>query len=146
MSEPTIPIQPPPARPQQPRRDRQAQLNVASLVLSGLLLVCSLVAGGWLIRDVPEGVHGVGPGHARSQAQHIEYGGDAYTGIQNAAAETEQAVVEQTNTLAGLAAAQVNEQTAEWNRLWTALGLLIMLLGGINFVVALQRFVLVNRD
>lgn len=79
-----------------------------------------------------------------SEAERSVYGGDVYTGIQNAAADTEQAVVAGTNSLAvqaqGLADSSAGFNQALLNHIQQGLAVLIVGVGILNFTVALSRF------
>ena len=124
-------------------RPRNA-LNAISLVLAALLLVASVVVGFWFIDAAPKQAGTAKAKQLTSNSEMVIYGGDAYTGIQNAAAETERSVVESANTLAALASAQHADQAVadaeRWGHLWKALAALVIALGAANFTVALQRF------
>jgi hypothetical protein len=124
-------------------RPRKA-LNAVSLILAALLLVASVVVGFWLIDTAPKQAGTAKAKELTSKSEMSIYGGDAYTGIQNAAAETERSVVESANTLAALESAQHSKQAAadaeRWGHLWKALAALVIAVGAANFTIALQRF------
>jgi len=82
-----------------------------------------------------------------ASSEHLFYGGDAYTGIQNAASDTEHAVVHGVNQLAAFqlalqrAVAEQDSQRAATTHSETqkGLGFLIIGVGVLTFTVALTR-------
>jgi hypothetical protein len=121
-------------------------LRVFALVLAALWLIASVAAAVSLYTGVKTGpVHlNASSPLVTSKAEHNIYGGDAYTGIQNAAADTEQAVVSGTNSLAvqaqGLADSSAGFNQALLNHIQQGLAVLIVGVGILNFTVALSRF------
>jgi len=110
-----------------------------------VLLVSAIAFALWLTTEAPE----VSPNSATrpdlsASADYSVYGGDAYTGIQNAAVDTEVAVIAGANALSELAIELDAERAAavadQWHHLWVALAALIVTVGAVNFNVALQRF------
>lgn len=120
------------------------RLNWVSLILATLLLIASVGVGVWLIESAPDGARTAEANQLATHSDLVTYGGDAYTGIQNAAAYTEAAVVDEANTLSALASQLHKEQAAadteRWGHLWDGLAALIILIGAANFILALQRF------
>lgn len=138
----------PPPAPFRPRRSSVravVAVNVLSLILATALLVASVLAGFWLIDSAPDAPRTPTASELSAVAAHEYYGGDAYTGIQNAAADTENAVVVGANELAELASelqeTQLEADAAWWTHLWTALAALIVVIAAANFINVLQRCV-----
>jgi hypothetical protein len=108
--------------------------------------MASIAAGSWLIVGAVEEPEPSGvavPSLSVSSSEEL-YGGDAYTGIQNAAVATEQAVVEGMNEMFDLAV-QLESSSSEssarhMSRLTIGLGVLIIGIGVLNFNIAVQRF------
>jgi hypothetical protein len=114
-----------------------------ALVIAVIWLIVSVAAGAWLIKTAGTDDQVMSPAKAprlSATSALSAYGGDAYTGIQNAAADTEHSVVNGFNSLAAyqqaLAQAKADSDLATSERLQQALGLLIIGLGVLTFVVA----------
>ena len=124
--------------PGSPVRPSPLPLLVAVAVLLG-----SLVGAVWLVAAAPEAVDGPTAKPIEASAEYSAYGGDAYTGIQNAAADTANAVVLGSNTTADLLSAIYDESAAadarRWAHLYRALAVLLVLLGVANVGRTLQR-------
>jgi hypothetical protein len=121
-------------------------LRVFALALAGLWLIASVAAAASLYTGVRTGpVHLTASSPlVASKAERSMYGGDAYTGIQNAAADTEQAVVSGANGLA-TQAQELADSSAGFNQgmvnhLREGVAVLIVGVGILNFTVALSRF------
>ena len=123
----------------------RARGGVVSLCLASVLLVSALAFGFWLVKEAPDVSSGSvdHPGLSAS-GDYSAYGGDAYTGIQNAAVDTEVAVVDGANALADVAIALDTRReaaaAAQWRHLWFALSALLIALAAVNFNVSLQRY------
>src|SRR3954453_22365595 len=106
----------PPTQP--PTRGRE--LHAFLLVLASLWLIASVAAGVWLFTGTKSGAVHLRASRPTLTAQSTQasYGGDAYTGIQNAASDTEHAVVEGSNQLAGVSQDLANS-SAEFNQTLT---------------------------
>lgn len=117
--------------------------NLAALVLAALLLAASVAVAVWLINSAPEVPGTPDAQKVSSLAGRTSYGGDAYTGIQNAAADTENSVVAGTNSVTKYAGAlQENQLAADaawWGHLCKGLAALIVAIGAGNFITVLQR-------
>ena len=118
-------------------------MNVISLALATLLLAGSVVVGVWLVDSAPIAPRAPAAAELTSTASRANYGGDAYTGIQNAAADTEKSVVAGANSVNSYArdlrVAEINAESAWWGHLWKGLAALIIVLASANFVTVLQR-------
>ena len=148
----TLPVAPPTPQPVtpvntlkgRPRRGRAPVMNLISLVLSALLLAATVAAGMWLISTAPGVPQSPTAQRLSSSAARSFYGGDAYTGIQNAAADTENSVVAAANASANhastLQASQLDAEAAWWGHLWKGLSALIIVIAAGNFITTLQRF------
>ena len=128
-----------------PRKGRTLIQGV-SLVLASLWLIASIVVGAVLMLGgptQPADSTTTLPNLTSSATKEL-YGGDAYTGIQNAAADTENAVVKGTNGLAQLQLSIAQSQAAAdkgaAKNLEFGLGFLIIGVGVLTFTSALQRF------
>lgn len=112
-------------------------------------LIPSVIFGLKLIQDEPSAASAlnVTPPNLSAMSAHILYGGDAYSGIQNAASDTEHAVVKGTNALAAFelslqqaAAAQDAARSANSQaRIEDGLGFLLIAIAVLNCTVALGR-------
>ncbi|MEO6471878.1 MAG: hypothetical protein ABIR57_08225 [Aeromicrobium sp.] len=124
------------------RKPKRFGANAVSLVLAALLLAASIAFGLWLVNSSPRVDRSPTAAQLTSSATRESYGGDAYTGMQNAAADTENAVVEGTNAITDNASALVRAQqqgeNALWNHLWKGLAVLIIVLAASNFIRVLQ--------
>jgi hypothetical protein len=113
----------------------------SGLVLAALWLVCSIAFGLWLmISSHSIASRDVGVGHiatTRSQA----YGGDAYTGMQNAAANTANAV----RTLAVFDGTNARIERRVSSRADIGIGFIVISIGVVNFNMALKRRVPLPR-
>lgn len=116
-----------------------------SLALSAIALIAAVVVGVGFIKgsEADRPTITAAPPALTTTASHQFYGGDAYTGIQNAAADTAHAVVDGVNDLGALQlrAAQQTAASAyaSERRLMQGLGALLIALGVVNFTVALGR-------
>ncbi len=116
-----------------------------SLALAAVWLAVSVAGGAWLFFGTDSGavtLHATKPVLA-AESSHTVYGGDAYTGIQNAASDTEHAVVDGTNGLANLSQ-ELADSSASFNRglanrMQQGLGILVVGVGLLNFTVAMSR-------
>jgi hypothetical protein len=119
------------------------------LLLAVAWLIPSVLVGLNLIQDKPnraESISVTTPSLTAS-SDLVTYGGDAYTGIQNAAAYTEKAVVDGTNELAAFqldlakaeAAADARRSASNQARLEDGLGFLIIGVAVVNLTIALSR-------
>jgi hypothetical protein len=135
--------------PVRARKSRGSAVNLVSLILAAVVLAGSLAVGVWLVKSAPTPAKTPDAHALVAQAAHSVYGGDAYTGIQNAAADTENAVVDGANSETQLASAlQENQLAADaawWGHLWKGLAALIVVIASCNFVVVLQRFGAMQR-
>ena len=133
-----------PARPE--RRNVWAWLP---LVLAVLWAVPSVMVGLDLIQDTPSAAVSLTASapNLSSTSEELAYGGDAFTGIQNAAAETEKAVVDGFNQL-GTFQLELQKSTAEQQarqaassqaRLEDGLGWILIALAVVNLTVAVGR-------
>jgi hypothetical protein len=126
------------------RRRRGSAVNLTSLILAALLLGASLAFGAWLIASAPEAPRAPYVLDLASLAERSSYGGDAYTGMQNAAADTENSLVAGTNKMIGLASAlqenQLEADAAWWGHLSKGLAALVVAIAAGNFITVLQRF------
>jgi hypothetical protein len=130
-------------------RTRGRWLRWIPLALAMLWLIASVIVGLKLIQDEPDEVSalGVPTPTLSASSEHIFYGGDAYTGIQNAASDTEHAVVEGVNQLAAfqlalqqaMAEQDSRRSSSMQSEMQKGLGFLIIGLGVLNFTVALTR-------
>ena len=148
----TLPSAPPPLPPStpvnslegRPRRRRVPVISLISLVLATLLLAAAVAVGVWLISAAPAAPLAPAAQKLSTSAARSYYGGDAYTGIQNAAADTENSVVAAANAAAThastLQTSEFHAQAAWWGHLWKGLSALIIVIAAGNFVTALQRF------
>ena len=143
---PEMPINPVEAHP---RQSRQPDVNLIALVLAALLLAAAVVAGILLISTAPGAPQTPTAQNLSSSAVRSYYGGDAYTGMQNAAADTENAVVDAANASAthasALNASQLEAEAAWWGHLWKGLSVLIIVIAAGNFITSLQRFLAAQR-
>jgi hypothetical protein len=148
------------------RRDGRG-LRVAGLALAGLLLGVSLATGIWLIvvggrapaLTMPGGSGPISLGATRADLTAVSklqiYGGDAYTGIQNAAADTEHSVVDGVNALAAeigdldnaratfdrdVATATAQAHQKQLAHLSIGVGVAVVGIGIATFTVALFRY------
>ncbi|MDQ1106323.1 hypothetical protein QE364_003178 [Nocardioides zeae] len=121
------------------RRRSGGILSAISLALAAVLLVGSLLAAKWVVEEAPGG-RASGYQDVASTSSYEFYGGDAYTGIQNTAADTEHTVANATNALGEVARAQASAANDRWEHLWAALAILLVVIGAANFVLSLQRF------
>jgi hypothetical protein len=130
-------------------RSRRAVSAFVPLALAAFLLLSSVVAAAWLVKAAPTDTWNPSAEHLQAQSGHVAYGGDAYTGIQNAAADTEHAVVVGSNAVTDLVAAEHKDRSIadaeRWAHLWKAIAVLMVLLAGANFVIVLQRHMDVRR-
>lgn len=137
----SAPVPPPPPRS---RRRGPGVVSILSLALATLLLAGSIFVGVWLITSVPVGATAPAARGVAAEASRESYGGDAYTGIQNAVADTENAVVAGANSINKYArdmrVAELNTERAWWEHLSTGLAALIIVLASANFITVLQRF------
>jgi hypothetical protein len=138
----------PPAVTNGPRRSGR-WLRWIPLALAVLWLIASVIVGVQLMQHDPEEVSAldVTAPKLSASSEHVFYGGDAYTGIQNAAADTEHAVVDGVNQLGAFQLAlqkavadQENRQSASvQTEMQKGLGFLIIGVGVLNVTVALTR-------
>jgi hypothetical protein len=136
-------------------RTRGRWIPWSTLALAVFWLIASVIAGIGLIRDDPEAASAltVSPPTLSSSSGHASYGGDAYTGIQNAASDTEHAVVNGVNKLGAfqlalqqaVAAQEARRSSHLQSQVQDGLGLLIIGIGVLNFTVALTRFTRAGR-
>lgn len=133
-----------PTTPVVPVRRRSAARTL-SLVLATVWLAVSVAVGVWLFTGVKTSaiqLNATKP-NLSAQSANSAYGGDAYTGIQNAASDTEHAVVDSANGLSQfsqeLAESSATLDRALSNRLQQGLGILIIGVGVLTFIVALSR-------
>jgi hypothetical protein len=127
-----------------PPTDRSAGLPIrgearrsldASLVVAALWLACSLAVGLWLmISSHSIASHDVGIGHLEG-TNSASYGGDAYTGIQNAGADTANAV----KALAKFDDANARIGRRVSSRANIGIGFIVISLGVGNLNMALRR-------
>ncbi|MFL6239073.1 MAG: hypothetical protein ACJ735_06235 [Actinomycetes bacterium] len=135
-------MEPDPSPTQPTTRGRE--LRTFLLVLATVWLIASVGAGVWLFTSTKaDAVHlrATRP-TLTAQSTHDSYGGDAYTGIQNTASDTEHAVVEGSNELAGVSQ-ELADSSAEFNRtlakrVQQGLGVLVIGVGLLNFTLALK--------
>jgi hypothetical protein len=118
--------------------------RTASLLLATLWLAVSIGAGIWMIASSPTHKNvDVRVTHLTASSEETEYGGDAYTGIQNAASDTEHAVVDGVNGLArmefNLAQASMEQRHDDAAHLADGVGFLIIGIGVATFILTLQR-------
>ncbi len=143
MSLPTTVSVPPPAAPARAPRRGPGLVNLLSLALASLLLAGSIAVGVWLVTSAPVAPSAPAAAELTREASRQSYGGDAYTGIQNAAADTEQSVVAGANSINGFArdlrVAEINAESSWWGHLWKGLAALIIVLASANFITVLQR-------
>lgn len=140
---------PPPTTPDPAPRPARSPWTWVPLVLALLWSIPSVIVGVNLITDSPSptvSVQASAP-NLSSNAEEIAYGGDAYTGIQNAAAETEKAVVDGFNQLGtfqlalqrSVAEQQARNAAASQAHVEDGLGWLLISLAVVNLTVALGR-------
>lgn len=148
--------------PVAPKKTRSLAMNKAdlfrwiALAVACVWLVASVVIG----MEIMKGSSSASPSLSATMpqltpsAKRMSYGGDAYTGIQNAAAETENSVIKSANGLAELAV-DLENASADYNRglvqdavspLAKGLGFLIIGVGVVNFTIALSRVSLPGRS
>jgi hypothetical protein len=136
-------LTPPPVTTRE--RGRGSRLGWVALTLATLWLIASVIVGVQVIQAKPAEVSAlrVPTPSLSASSEHLFYGGDAYTGIQNAASDTEHAVVQGVNQLAAF---QLALQRADSRRARTThsetqkgLGFLIIGVGVLTFTVALTR-------
>ena len=143
MTLPNTITDPTPPAPKRPRRRVPSILNIVSLALATLLLAGSIAVGVWLVTAAPVGAVAPAARGIATEASRESYGGDAYTGIQNAAADTENSVVAGANSINKYArdmrVAELNTESAWWGHLWIGLAALLIVLASINFIAVLQR-------
>lgn len=130
-------------------RQRGSWLRWIPLTLATLWLIVSTIVGVKLIQSEPAEVSAlnVPTPTLSASSDHVFYGGDAYTGIQNAASDTEHAVVEGVNELAKFQLAlqrSVAEQDSKrssniQSEIQQGLGYIVIGLGVLTFIVALTR-------
>lgn len=130
-------------------RQRKRWLHWVPVLIAGGWLIASVVIGVGFIQEAPESAAAVTveTPELSASSSYSFYGGDAYTGIQNAASDTEHAVVDGVNGLAEfqlaleqkLAAQEARRWAESESRLHDALGFSIIGLGVLTFVVALGR-------
>jgi hypothetical protein len=116
-----------------------------SVLVASVWLVASVAAGIWLFVGAssdPVRLSATRP-YLTPDSVHIAYGGDAYTGIQNAASDTEHAVVDATNGMVAfsqdLAESSAGFNRGLANRVEQGLAVLIVGVGLLNFTVAMSR-------
>lgn len=119
------------------------------LALAVLWLIGSVIAGVNLMLHDPieDSALDVSTPSLSASSGQVSYGGDAYTGIQNAAANTESAVVDGVNELGTFELALQQAMDDQESRrsqsmqfeLRNGLGFLIIGIGVLNFTVALTR-------
>jgi hypothetical protein len=119
------------------------------LALAVLWLIMSVVVGLKLMQDNPEAVSAldVSTPQLATSSDHVVYGGDAYSGIQNAASDTEHAVVDGVNEMAKfqlqLQQAVATEDRQRWSLMQSKIedgfGYLVIGVGVLNLTVALTR-------
>jgi hypothetical protein len=123
-----------------PARSRGVTLRV----LAVLWLVAAGTGGGWLIASAPKDTVALRTSvpSLTAKSSHTLYGGDAYTGIQNAASDTEQSVVDGVNALGetakALAVESAQRQQDLLSQIQIGLGMLIISAGLINVTVAFR--------
>lgn len=119
-------------------------LRALPLLLATLGLIGSVVAAVWLTSAVPSHAGVPDTELLTAQGDYETYGGDAYTGIQNAAADTEVAVIEAGNASMEQArenlATQLEQAGEQWRHLYTVLAMLVVAVGLATFTLALQRY------
>jgi hypothetical protein len=130
-------------------RSSGRRLRWIPLALAMVWLVASVIVGAELMQAETANVSApTVPIPALSPtSEHSVYGGDAYTGIQNAASDTEHSLVDGVNQLAAfqLALAQAvakqdsQRSSSMQSEIQKGLGFLIIGLGVLNFTVALTR-------
>ncbi|GCD88573.1 hypothetical protein [Nocardioides sp. LS1] len=130
---PRMPPPLPPAPAASPRPARPAPDK--GLILAGAWLACSIVVGLWLMISS----HSIASDEVRLApipgTSTTSYGGDAYTGIQNAAANTVNGV----RALARFDSVQARVERRESSRTNVGIGFIVIGIGVANFNVALMR-------
>lgn len=126
-----------------PPATRRRATPAGPVALAILVLVLAFAGTVWLVAAAPEPADGPRAEPLTAAADYAAYGGDAYTGIQNAAADTANAVVAGANAANELASALHEESAAadaaHWAHLYRGLAVLLVLLGLANLGRALQR-------
>jgi hypothetical protein len=104
------------------------------------------IATAWLVASTlgePEASNVSAPSLSTSSSEEL-YGGDAYTGIQNAGVATERAIVDGMNEMYGLLvdldASSAETKATDMSRVTIGLAVLIFGIGVVNFNIAFQRF------
>lgn len=138
-----------PTTPEPDLRPARSRWQWVPLVLALLWAIPSVVVGVNLITDTPSSAVSVGAAapSLTSSSEELAYGGDAYTGIQNAAAETERAVVDGFNQLGSfelelqrsVAQQQAKRAAASQAHVEDGLGWLLISLAVLNITVAVGR-------
>jgi len=129
---------PPPSTTVNRVTELNAPGNARSVGLATVLLAAAVAAAIWLIVGAPD-TGGHDPSEIEPVAELGFYGGDAYTGIQNAAAYTEVAVAESGNALAELNADIADDNAEQWKHLYNGLAALLVLVASANLTLALRR-------
>lgn len=130
-----IPTMPPPLPPARTATPPARSAPDKGLILAGAWLACSIVVGLWLMissHSIASDEVRLGPIPGTSTTS---YGGDAYTGIQNAAANTANGV----RALARFDSVQARIERRESSRTNIGIGFIVIGIGVANFNVALMR-------
>lgn len=136
-------------RPHDRQKPLQTIFSWLPVSLAAAWLVASLVAGLHVMNmpfDVTAGQGGSAP-QLTARSMRSAYGGDAYTGIQNAASDTEHAVVAGTNEMAAVTVSLAEKNRAlsvqvaqrQWDSWTFSLGFLIISAGVGPLLVLLAR-------
>ena len=127
------------------RSSSNGSARLAGVLIASVWLAISIGVGIWLIVATPGGStkFSVRSIHLTAASQQQSYGGDAYTGIQNAASDTEHAVVDgvnvMTDTQVALARSSAEQRHDIAAHIAVGLGALVIGVGVANFTQALRR-------